>query len=480
MAMSILKYFKCSESSSQSSSSTQLPDPEGPLSSSVPSGAIAAANKKVAEAMSNSCDGEKSSRGPYLTLTSAQKLLIGRRAAEYGTTAAIRYFVKEYPDLALKETSVRRLKNLYQDHLRVERVPPSEEDFGMFSSKKNGRPLKIGEELDKQVREYVADMRSTGTNVNTSVVIACAEGILMHENADMLSRVDLNKGWAQYLLHRMGYVKRKATTKAKVTIENFAELKADYLQEINQVIEMDEIPADLVINFDQTGLNIVPASEWTMEARGAKRVEVVGKDDKRQLTAVLAGTLTGDFLPPQVIYQGKTPRCLPKYDFPEKWHVTYSVNHWSNEDTMKEYVDNVLIQYVTEKRRSLGLATDYPALIIFDNFKAQCTPAVLTQLDQNNFNVVLVPPNCTDRLQPLDVSVNKAVKNQLRAEFQGWYARQVCQQRQEGQERKPIDLKMSAIKPLSAGWIVSACNYVKNNPTIIINGFKETGISSCI
>ena len=242
---------------------------------------------------------------------------------------------------------------------------------------------------------------------------------------------------------------------------------------------MDEIPADLIINFDQTGLSIVPSSDWTMEAKGAKSVEAVGKDDKRQLTAVLAGSLTGDLLPPQIIYQGKTPCCLPKHSFPEKWHITYSINHWSNEDTMKEYVDNVLLQYITEKRQSLGLAIDYPALVIFDNFKAQCTSAFLTQLDQNNINVVLVPPNCTDRLQPLDVSVNKAVKNQLRTEFQSWYARQVLRQRQEGQQ-KIIDLKMSTVKPLSAAWIESACNYVKNKPEIIINGFKETGIASCI
>ena len=58
-------------------------------------------------------------------------------------------------------------------------------------------------------------MRSTGTAVNTAVVMSCAEGILMHEDASLLSRVDLNKGWAQYVLHRMGFVKCKAITKVK-------------------------------------------------------------------------------------------------------------------------------------------------------------------------------------------------------------------------------------------------------------------------
>ena len=57
------------------------------------------------------------------------------------------------------------------------------------------------------------------------------------------------------------------------------------------------------------------------------------------------------------------------------------------------------------------LAVDHPAVVIFDNFKAQCTSELLTILDENNINVILIPANCTDRLQPLDISVNKAVKN---------------------------------------------------------------------
>ena len=97
LAMSILKYFKRIDH--VSSNSNVLPDPEGPLSSSVPSEAIASGNKRVREVVDKCSDGK---RGPYLTLTPAQKLLIGQRAAEYGTTSAIRTFAKKYPELPLQ------------------------------------------------------------------------------------------------------------------------------------------------------------------------------------------------------------------------------------------------------------------------------------------------------------------------------------------------------------------------------------------
>ena len=46
-----------------------------------------------------------------------------------------------------------------------------------------------------------------------------------------------------------------------------------------------------------------------MEKEVAQRVELAGKDDKHQLTAIFGGSVAGDFLPPQLIYQGKTYQC---------------------------------------------------------------------------------------------------------------------------------------------------------------------------
>ena len=49
----------------------------------------------------------------------------------------------------------------------------------------------------------------------------------------------------------------------------------------------------------------------------------------------------------------------------------------------------------------------------------------LAGLNDKRLFVVKVPPNCTDRLQPMDLSVNKAVKEFLRKKFQQWYSSEV-------------------------------------------------------
>jgi len=74
-------------------------------------------------------------------------------------------------------------------------------------------------------------------------------------------------------------------------------------------------------------MKIVPSSQWTMEKRGTKRVEITGKEDKCQITAVIACTMSGKFSC-QLIYKGTTQKCLPKHvDFPSAWDVTFTANH---------------------------------------------------------------------------------------------------------------------------------------------------------
>ena len=40
---------------------------------------------------------------------------------------------------------------------------------------------------------------------------------------------------------------------------------------------MDEVPPELIINWDQTALNYVPVSSWTMAEEGSKGVKIDGR-----------------------------------------------------------------------------------------------------------------------------------------------------------------------------------------------------------
>ena len=112
---------------------------------------------------------------------------------------------------------------------------------------------------------------------------------------------------------------------------------------------MNGIPPSLVINWDQTAIHLVPVSVWTMSKQREQSISIAGLDDKREITVILAVTLAGEYLPPQILYQGKTERCHPAIEFPPELDVWHTENHCSNEATMMRYADNILLPFFKKK-----------------------------------------------------------------------------------------------------------------------------------
>ena len=209
----------------------------------VPTNAIELPNAEVLKLKDKAPSDNRT--GPYLMLTPAQRYEVGKRAAEHGVTAFIRYFAKKYPKLPLKETSVRRFKNLYIAKAKGQGAS-SDHKVQELSRKKEGRPLLLPDELDYQAQEYIKELCKRGLPINTAVVVASTQGIIMNRNADLLSSsgtggIKLTSDWAKSLLNRMGYVKRKACSKANVDIAQFEQLKDDFFLEIKTIVSMDEL-----------------------------------------------------------------------------------------------------------------------------------------------------------------------------------------------------------------------------------------------
>ena len=119
---------------------------------------------------------------------------------------------------------------------------------------------------------------------------------LLENNAELLS-----KSRAKSILFRMGFVKHRGTTTAKINPDSLDNLWETFLEQIRSTVIFEDIPLDLIFNWDQNGLYYVPVSNWMMEKERAKRIEIKGLDDKRQFMAVFGGTLTGEFLPIQLV-----------------------------------------------------------------------------------------------------------------------------------------------------------------------------------
>ena len=95
--------------------------------------------------------------------------------------------------------------------------------------------------------------------------MACGEGIVKNYDSNLLSanggHITITKHWAKSLMSKIGFVKRRVTTKAKPSIAvTFNKSKAQFIFDVKAIIALEENPNSLVLNWDQTAVRYVPVS----------------------------------------------------------------------------------------------------------------------------------------------------------------------------------------------------------------------------
>jgi len=66
--------------------------------------------------------------------------------------------------------------------------------------------------------------------------------------------------WVKSLLKRMNFTKRIATTKSSPPTGDLVEIKRSFLAELLETVGLNDIPSELIFNWDQTGINLVPTA----------------------------------------------------------------------------------------------------------------------------------------------------------------------------------------------------------------------------
>ena len=191
---------------------------------------------------------------------------IGEYACHHGVAKAARYFSRQL-GWQVSESTVHSIKKDYVSEVREKSKAQDEGDITVLPYKKRGRPVLLGEVLDYKLQAYLKKTREGAGAVSARTVVAAARGIIMTYDKTKLrefgGHIHLTRHWAHALLKRMDFVKRAATTaKSKHTADNFAQLKKDSLDD---VVSMEEILLSSIMNWDQTGIKLVPSSSWTME-----------------------------------------------------------------------------------------------------------------------------------------------------------------------------------------------------------------------
>jgi hypothetical protein len=166
----------------------------------------------------------------------------------------------------------------------------------------------------------------------------------------------VSRSWVRkYMQSQLSMSFRRQTTAAQKLPVDHEVQTMRAVQRVAFLCKQHSIGAERVINFDQTGLSYCPTSgQRTYEVSASKEATVVGAEDKRAITAVAGSTMSGELLPLQLIFGGKTSAVHPTAGVSSMLtgaghHITHSDSHWSSRETMRQYMDAVVAPYVRQQ-----------------------------------------------------------------------------------------------------------------------------------
>lgn len=165
----------------------------------------------------------------------------------------------------------------------------------------------------------------------------------------------------------------------------------------------EEVPAKNVFNYDETNLRDDPGAVKAIFKKGIKYAEQVGDHSKSAISVMFCGSAAGQLLPPYVVYKGANTYPGWCKNGPAGSVYTATKSGWFDAFAFRDCFEKIFLPHL---KRLEG-----KKVLIGDNLSSHLSVEVIEQCRMNNIEFVCLPPNATDKMQPLDVGVFGPMKN---------------------------------------------------------------------
>ena len=259
-------------------------------------------------------------------------------------------------------------------------------------------------------------------------------------------------------MNRKNLVIRQKTKIAQKLPRDLDHKVANFHRFIIGMRKRNQYPLSCIGNMDETPLNFDMVAGRTVDIKDAKTVQVRGTGhEKSRFTVVLLCMADGTKLKPMVIFKRKTK---PKINFPSGVFVHFHEKGWIDENGVKLWIENVWNRRPGER-----------SLLVWDMFRSHITENSKARLSRTNTDIAVIPGGLTSLLQPLDVSLNKPFKGNVREEWNNWMLNG------EKSFTKGGTMRAASLDVLCE-FVIKAWGNVKKES--VVKSFKKCGISNAI
>ncbi|XP_043464091.1 uncharacterized protein LOC122499682 [Leptopilina heterotoma] len=208
--------------------------------------------------------------------------------------------------------------------------------------------------------------------------------------------------------------KPEPTSAARATGFNEKDVSIFY-DLLEDILEKKKLTAKEIFNVDEFATSVVPKCVPKIVALKGKHQVASRKSAKRGqlVTAEVCFSAAGQYMPPMLIFPRKRDKEKYLEGKPEGAWAEFNHNGWIDSE--------IFTKWFKEFIKFTKCSQESPVLLVLDGHTSHVKNMDVIDLAQENGVIILcLPPHCTHRLQPLDVSFMKPLSLNYSKEVQKW------------------------------------------------------------
>jgi len=297
-----------------------------------------------------------------------------------------------------------------------------EEGINNLKDRRSLNGKKGNARLENYVFAKFVERRTKGLPLNMNAI----RMIALAAPSDMkIEGFQASNGWIQKFMKKHWIVRRKKTHSASKFIAALDKEMLNFFDQVQEIYSWED-PSLVFLNLDETAVHFDMSNDYTFHLKGEKEIKVISHASAKSRVSVMPCISNrGDALPPLFIgtypYASQSDRTYPKkYEYYANQTIPFllkfNANGTNNEDFLEEYIIKVIKPWKTEQKVNV--------VLVLDEASCHTTDKVKKAMIEANILPLIIPSGATSLLQPLDVELNKIIKNEIRKSYLSWLEKQ--------------------------------------------------------